>query len=173
MLNRWVLSFLRKLLSDSAVRTTARSSFHHCGARTENSWDSAERCLPVLSEGGPSRLAEVIEQSTGAGAWGLTNYNDSNYGGFIPIGTALCEPSWDPSRNMRCVFVKNFLHYLILSLIQRGSISDSDNKTEQKSLHSIANHSHSNEENLALFVMGCDPGSFCCCCLCCCCCCCF
>jgi len=46
------------------------SAFHHCGARTENSWDFAERCLPVPSEGGTSRLAEVVERSSRAGALG-------------------------------------------------------------------------------------------------------
>jgi len=48
----WVLSLLRKLASNSAVLTSAGSSFHRRGARTEKSWDlAAERCLPVLSEG--------------------------------------------------------------------------------------------------------------------------
>jgi len=60
-------------VSDSAILTSARSSFHHYGARTEKSWDLAERCLPVPSEGGTSRLTGVVERSTRAGAWGLTN----------------------------------------------------------------------------------------------------
>ena len=33
------MSLLQKLASDSAVLTTAGSSFHHCGARTERSCD--------------------------------------------------------------------------------------------------------------------------------------
>jgi len=40
---------------------------HHCGARIEKSWALAERCLPVLSEGGTSHLAEVVEWSARAG----------------------------------------------------------------------------------------------------------
>jgi len=58
---------------DSAVLTSAGSSFHHCGARTEKSWDSAEGCLAVFSEGGTSRLAGVVERSAQAGAWSQTN----------------------------------------------------------------------------------------------------
>jgi len=42
----------------------AGRSFHHRGARTDGSWDLAERCLPVFSEGGTSRLAQVVERST-------------------------------------------------------------------------------------------------------------
>jgi len=38
-LNRWVFSLLQKLVSESAILTSAESSFHHCGARTERSWD--------------------------------------------------------------------------------------------------------------------------------------
>jgi len=53
---------------DSAVLTSAGSSFHHCGDRTEKSWDLAERCLAVLSEGGTSRLAQVVERRAQAGA---------------------------------------------------------------------------------------------------------
>jgi len=62
-LNRLVLSLLWKLVSDSAILTSARSSFHHCGAQSRvGTWQS-----DVLSEGGTSRLAEVVERSTRAG----------------------------------------------------------------------------------------------------------
>jgi len=48
-------------VSDSAVLTSAGSSFHHCGTRREKSWDLAEQCLPVLSEGATSRASEVVK----------------------------------------------------------------------------------------------------------------
>jgi len=40
--------------------TSAGSSFHHCGGRTEKSWDLQSECLPFLSKVGTSRLAEVL-----------------------------------------------------------------------------------------------------------------
>jgi len=49
------------------------SSFPHCGDITVKSWDLEEQCLSVLSEGGTSRLAEVVERIARAGAYGLTN----------------------------------------------------------------------------------------------------
>jgi len=36
------------------------------------SWDLEERCLADFSEGGTSRLAEVVERSAQAGASGVT-----------------------------------------------------------------------------------------------------
>jgi len=55
-----------ELVSDTAILTSAGSSFHHCGARTEKSWDLAERCLPVFSEGGTTCLAIVVERGVQA-----------------------------------------------------------------------------------------------------------
>jgi len=71
--NKSVLSLLQKQVNNSAILTSAGSLFHHCSARTEKSWDLAERCLPVLSEGRTSGLAKVVEWSARPGAWGLTN----------------------------------------------------------------------------------------------------
>ena len=65
-LNKWVLSLLRKMASDSAVLTLVGSSFHHWGATTEKSGSFAERHLLALSDGGTSRHAY-------AGACGLTS----------------------------------------------------------------------------------------------------
>ena len=65
------MSLLRKLLSDSAVLTSAGSSFH-CGPRIEKSCDFADRPLVALSDGGTRRPAEVVERRDGAGGCGLT-----------------------------------------------------------------------------------------------------
>ena len=46
-------------MSDSAVLTSAGSSFHHSGAKTENSCDFAVRPLLALSDGGSSRGLEL------------------------------------------------------------------------------------------------------------------
>jgi len=51
--------------------TSARSLFHHFGARTEKI--QFGRAMFVLSEGGTNRLAEVVAQIAPAGVWGLTN----------------------------------------------------------------------------------------------------
>ena len=69
-LNKWVLSLLQKMESDSAVLTLVGSSFHHWGNKTEKSCDFAERVLVALSDGGTSQPADVDEQSalTG-GVW--------------------------------------------------------------------------------------------------------
>ena len=47
-------------MSDSAVLTSAGSSFHHGGAKTEKSCDFDDQPLLALSEGGTRRPAEVV-----------------------------------------------------------------------------------------------------------------
>ena len=54
-LNRWVLSLLRKLVSDSAIMTSGGSSFHHCGPKTEKSCDFAD---------GKKHLFELLPSET-------------------------------------------------------------------------------------------------------------
>ena len=66
------MSRLQKLASDSAVLTSAGSSFHHCGPRTEKSCDFADRPLLALSDGGTRRPAGVVEWRDCAGECGLT-----------------------------------------------------------------------------------------------------
>ena len=41
--------------------TSAGSSFHHCGAKTEKSFDFDDRLLLAHSDGGTRRPAEVVE----------------------------------------------------------------------------------------------------------------
>ena len=60
-------------MSDSAVLTSAGSSFHHCGPRTEKSCDLADGPLVDLSDGGARHPAEIAERRDGAGGCGLTN----------------------------------------------------------------------------------------------------
>ena len=59
-------------MSDSAVLTSAGSSFLHCGPKTEKSCDFADGPLLALSDGGTRRPAEVAERRDGAGGCGLT-----------------------------------------------------------------------------------------------------
>ena len=59
-------------MSDSAVLTSAGSSFHHCGPKIEKSCDLADRPLVALSDGGTRRPAEVVERRDRAGVCGLT-----------------------------------------------------------------------------------------------------
>ena len=58
-------------MSDSAVLTSAGSSFHHCGPKIEKSCDLADRHLVAL-DGGTRRPAEVAERRDRAGVCGLT-----------------------------------------------------------------------------------------------------
>ena len=60
-------------MSDSAVLTSAGSSFHHCGAKTEKRCHFDDRRLLALNDGGTRRPAEVVERSARAGVCGLTN----------------------------------------------------------------------------------------------------
>ena len=59
-------------VSDSAVLTSAGSSFGHCGAKIEKSCDSVVRPLLALSDGARNP-AEVVEWSAQAGVCRLTN----------------------------------------------------------------------------------------------------
>ena len=68
-----VLSLLWKQVSVSAVLTSAGSSFHHCGAKTEKSCEFDLQPLLALSDGGTRRPAEVVERSARAGVCALTN----------------------------------------------------------------------------------------------------
>ena len=72
-LDKWVLSLLWKMASDSAVLTVVRGSFHHWCAKTEKSRDFTERALFSLSDGGTSRPADVEERGGLTGACGLTS----------------------------------------------------------------------------------------------------
>ena len=49
-------------MRDSAILTSAGSSFHHCGPKTEKSCDSDDRPLLALSVGGTRRPAEVVPE---------------------------------------------------------------------------------------------------------------
>ena len=61
-LNRWVLSLLWNIESDSSVLTLVRISFHHWGAKTEKSRNFAEWALFSLSDEATSWPADVKEQ---------------------------------------------------------------------------------------------------------------
>ena len=69
---KWLLSLLRKMVSDSAVMTLVGASFHHWAARTEKSRDFAEQALFALSDGATSRPADVVEWSAHVGTCGAT-----------------------------------------------------------------------------------------------------
>ena len=60
-------------MSDSSVLTSAGSSFHHCGAKTEKSCDFDDQPLLALSDGGNRRPAEVVERGALTGVCSLTN----------------------------------------------------------------------------------------------------
>ena len=65
-LKRWVFSLRRKIERVSAVLTATGSSFHHRGARTENSLDRAE--LPPGARSGVAfRRPEEAERRGRAG----------------------------------------------------------------------------------------------------------
>ena len=64
----WVLSLLRKMVSDSAVLTSVRSLFHHWGGRTEKSRDFAGPALFAL-DGGTSWPADVGRAK--CSSWGV------------------------------------------------------------------------------------------------------
>ena len=68
-LNKWVLSLLQKMESDSAVLTLVWSSLCHWGAKTEKSCDLDEQSLFALSNGGTSRPADVVERSSWIFLW--------------------------------------------------------------------------------------------------------
>ena len=65
-LNKWVLS----LVGDSAILTSAGSSFHHCSAKIEKSCDFVVR---PLRDGGAKNQAEVVEFSGRAEVCSLTS----------------------------------------------------------------------------------------------------
>ena len=50
-------------MSDSAVLTSAGSSFHHCGPKIEKSCDLADQPLVALSDGGTRRPAVSHDSS--------------------------------------------------------------------------------------------------------------
>ena len=58
-------------MNDSAVLTSAGSSYHHCGVKTEKSCDFDDRHILARSNGGTRRSAEVVQWSTRTGVCGL------------------------------------------------------------------------------------------------------
>ena len=78
------MSLLRKLVSDSGVLTSAGSSFHHCGAKTQKSCDFNERLLLALSDG-IRRPAEVGGTHDGHVLWDVA---------------LVCSPSPSPSSHL-------------------------------------------------------------------------
>ena len=60
-------------MSDSAILTSAGSSLHHCGAKTEKSRDYDDCLFLALSYGGARSQFEIVERNAQAGVCDLTN----------------------------------------------------------------------------------------------------
>ena len=87
------------------VRSSAGRSFHHWATRTEKSWDLAECCLPVFSEGDTSLLVKqsLLNRALGLGrrVWLMFTFqrlmermfvaqNDNSLLLYLDQGSATC-----------------------------------------------------------------------------------